>query len=61
MKHFHWNKRGGGAKVAESINVEVGIFLLVHNCNKQGVEGGKKILKINKRGGWKCTWRVVFF
>ena len=42
-----WNKRGGGAKVAESINVEVGINMisrifwkkLVHNCNKQGVDG----------------------
>ena len=37
-----WNKRGGGAKVAKSINVEVGIFWkkLVHDCNKRGVEGG---------------------
>ena len=49
-----WNKRGGGAKVAKPINVEVeinaegGIFWkkLVHSCNKRGVEGGKKI-KIN--------------
>ena len=24
-KHGDWNKRGGGAKVAKSINVEVGI------------------------------------
>ena len=39
----------GGAKVAYSINAEVGInveggiFLkkLVHDCNKRGVEGGK--------------------
>ena len=32
------------AKVANSINVEVGIFWrkkLVHNCYKRGVEGGK--------------------
>ena len=44
-----WNKRVGGAKVAKSINVEVGIkveggiFLkkLVHKCNKRGVEEGK--------------------
>ena len=40
-----WNKRGGGAKVAKSINVEDGIFgkKLVHNCNKRGVEGGKNL------------------
>ena len=46
-----------GAKVPElkskevGINIEGGIFwkkTQVHNCNKQGVEGGKKI-KINKR------------
>ena len=38
-----WNKRGGRAKVAKSINVEGGIFWkkLVHKCNKRGVEGGK--------------------
>ena len=44
-----WNKRGGGAKVAKSINVEVGINLeggifwkkLVDKSNKRGVEGGK--------------------
>ena len=44
-----WNKRGGGAKVAKSLNVEVGINKeggifqkkLVHNSNKRGVEGGK--------------------
>ena len=29
-----WNKGGGGAKVAKSINVEK---KLVHNCYKQGV------------------------
>ena len=54
-----WNKSGGGARVAKSLNVEVvikvedGIFWkkLVHNSNKRGVEGGK-IEKINKRGGW---------
>ena len=44
-----WNKHGGGAKVAKSINVEVGI----------NVEGGicEKSLRINVegengRGGW---------
>ena len=35
-----WNKRGGGAKNAKLLNVEVGI----------NVEGGK-ILEFNKRGG----------
>ena len=48
-KHGGWNKRGGGAKFAKSLNVEVGINLdggifwkkLVHNSNKRGVEGGK--------------------
>ena len=40
-----WNKRGGGAKVAKSINVEGGIFWkkLVHKCNKRGVEVGKNL------------------
>ena len=40
-----WNKRGGGAKVAKSINVEGGIFWkkLVHKCNKRGVEGRKNL------------------
>ena len=38
-----WNKRGGGAKVAKSLNVEGGIFRkkLVHKSNKRGDEGGK--------------------
>ena len=40
-----WNKRGGGAKVAKSLNVEIGMGFfwkkLVHNSNKRGVEGGK--------------------
>ena len=42
-KRGGWNKRGGGAKVAKSLNVEGGIFWkkLVHKSNKQGVEGGK--------------------
>ena len=42
-KRGGWNKRGGGAKVAKSINLEGGIFWkkLVHNSNKRGVEGGK--------------------
>ena len=43
------NKRGGDAKIAKSLNVEVGINVeggiiwkkLVHNSNKRGVEGGK--------------------
>ena len=43
------NKRGGVAKFAKSLNVEVGINVeggifwkkLVHNSNKRGVEGGK--------------------
>ena len=46
-----WNKRGGGAKVAKSINLEVRINVegkifwkkLVHNCKKRGVEGGKNL------------------
>ena len=46
-----WNKRRGGAKVAKSINMEVGINVeggiiwkkLVHNCNKRGLEGGKTL------------------
>ena len=64
-----WNKRGGGAKVAKSLNVVVGINVeggifwkkLVHNSNKRGVEGGK-IQEFNKRGGWIFVlWRVEFF
>ena len=35
-KRGGWNKRIGGAKVAKSLNMEVGI-----NSNKRGVEGGK--------------------
>ena len=40
-----WNKRGGGAKVAKSINVEGGIFWkkLVHNSKKREVEGGTNL------------------
>ena len=46
-----WNKREGGAKVAKSINLEVGINVeggilrkkLVYKCNKHGVEGGKNL------------------
>ena len=46
-----WNKRRGGAKVAKSIIVEVGINVeggifwkkLVYKCNKRGVEGGKNL------------------
>ena len=42
-----WNKRGGGAKVAKSLNLEGGIFWtkLVHKCNKCGMEGGKRSKK----------------
>ena len=49
-KRGGWNKRGGGAKVAKSLNAEVGINVeeggifckkLVHKSNKRGVEGGK--------------------
>ena len=48
-KRGAWNKQGGGAKVAKSlnveprINVEGGIFWkkLLHKSNKRGVEGGK--------------------
>jgi hypothetical protein len=47
-----WNERRGGAKVAKSIIVEVGINVeggifwkkLVHKCNKRGVEGGKNLI-----------------
>ena len=45
------NKRGGGAKFAKSLNVEVGINVeggilwkkLMHNSNKRGVEGEKNL------------------
>ena len=48
-KRGAWNKRGGGAIVVKSLNVEVGkkgeggIFRekLVHKSNKRGVEEGK--------------------
>ena len=51
-KQGGWNKRGGGAKFAKSLNVEHGIYMeggilwkkLLHNSNKHGVEGGKNIL-----------------
>ena len=48
-KRGGWNKREGGAKLAKSLNVEVGINveggsfwkkLVLHNSNKRGVEGG---------------------
>ena len=50
-KHGGWNKCGGYAKVAKSLNMEVGINVeggifwknLVHNFNKRGVEGGKNL------------------
>ena len=48
-----WNKRGGGAKVVKSLNVEGGIFWkkIVHNYNKRG--GWKKSKKsINVEGGF---------
>ena len=48
-KRGGWNKRGGVAKVAKSLIVEVGINVeggifwkkLVHKSNKRGVDGGK--------------------
>ena len=48
-KRGAWNKRGGGAKFAKSLNVELGINVeegivwkkLIHNSNKRGMEGGK--------------------
>ena len=42
-KRGAWNKSGGAAKVAKSLNVEGGHFWkkLVHKSNKRGVEGGK--------------------
>ena len=45
-----WNKSRIGEKVDKSINVEVGINVEV-----------EKILEINRRGEWKCAWRVEFF
>ena len=53
VMYSHLFSSRGGAKVPElikeevGINVEGGIFWkkLVHNCNKRGVEGGKKIYK----------------
>ena len=50
-KRGNWNKRGGGAKFDKSLKVEVGINVeggilwkkLLHNSNKQGVEGGKNL------------------
>ena len=50
-KRGGWNKRGGGVKVVKSLNMDVGINVeggifwkkLVHNSNKQGVEGGKNL------------------
>ena len=49
--HGGWNKRVEGAKVAKSINVEVGIIVeggifwkkVVHKCNKHEVEGRKNL------------------
>ena len=50
-KRGGWNKRGGGAKFAKSINVEVGVNVeggilwkeLMHNSKKRVVEGGKNL------------------
>ena len=46
-KHGGLSKHRGGAKVVKSLNIEVGINIfwkkLVHNSNKQGVEGGKNL------------------
>ena len=40
-KRGGWNKRGGGAKFAKSLKVEILWKKLVHKSNKRGVEGGK--------------------
>ena len=50
-KRGGWNKHGGAAKFAKSLNVEVRINLeggilwkkLMHNFNKRVVEGGKNL------------------
>ena len=50
-KRGGWNKCGGGAKFAKSLNVEVGINVkggilwkkLMHNFNKRVVEGRKNL------------------
>jgi len=54
-----WNKRGGGAKVAKSINVEGGIFWkkIVNNSNKRGVEGGFCFCKICRHPKW-MVWAL---
>ena len=52
-KREGWNKRGGGAKVAKSLNVEFGINLeggifwkkIVHNTNKNEEWRVKKNLR----------------
>ena len=60
------NKRGGVAKNAKSLNVEVGINeggifwkKLVHNSNKRGVEKSKKSINVEGRflfcGEWNFS------
>ena len=44
IKRGGWNKRGGGAKVAKSLNVELGIN------EEGGIFGKNKYIKPNKRG-----------
>ena len=43
-KRGAWNKRGGGAKVAKSLNVELGIN------EEGGIFGKNQYIKPNKRG-----------
>ena len=62
-KRGGWNKRGGGAKFAKSLNVEGGILWkkLMHNSNKRGVVGGKKSKKsINVVGGFLFVEGGIF-
>jgi hypothetical protein len=44
-KRGGWNKLGGGAKFAKSLNVEGGILWkkIMLNSNKRVVEGGKNL------------------
>ena len=61
-KHGGWNKRGGSAKFAKSLNVEVGINgeggilwkKLMYNSDKRGVVGGKNLRN-------QKMWSVDFF
>ena len=58
-----WNKHGGGAKYAKSLNVEFGNNMeggilwkkLMCNSNKRGVEGGKNLRNQFFCGGWNFS------